>query len=228
MAEEDTLMQVLSTLTDTLRSDWRRILGFGIVFALIFQVVMMIALIVRFQALPNYVTFYAWFGSAAHIIRSPPSWSDVWPIIWEEWLIEIGYMNYDYGMGISEWSLNVVPSRLFVLFALGALVSLCLALVRRDDCDLATSNTMRATTGLGALLVAMTNATMSWVVCCAAPSWVVGLAMLGLGVSTSLALETMGPALNAAGFGLLLSTVIFLAWRKTRVTKPMNGVLKHA
>lgn len=207
-------MLVLSTIWDDIRANWKTMALHGLIFALIFQVIMMIALIVRFQDIPNYVTFYDWFGSAAHIIQSTPSWRDAVQIIWEEWLIEIGYMNYDYGMGISEWSLNVVPSRLLVLFLLGAIVSLCLALVRRDSCDTGTSTTMRATTGLGALLVAMTNATMSWVVCCATPSWVVGLAMLGLGVSTSLALETMGPVLMTMGFGTLSILVVVLAARK--------------
>lgn len=208
-------MLVLSTIWNDIRANWKTMALHGLIFALVFQFLMLIALIVRFQDIPNYVTFYDWFGSAAHIIQSTPSMRDAVQIIWQEWLIEIGYMNYDYGMGISEWSLNVVPSRLFVLFILGATVSLCLALVRRDRCDAGTSVTMRATTGLGALAVAMTNATMSWVVCCATPSWVVGLAMLGLGVSTSLALETMGPVLTSIGFGTLAFLIIALAVRKT-------------
>ncbi|MEO1306874.1 MAG: hypothetical protein AAFV38_02815, partial [Pseudomonadota bacterium] len=131
------------------------------------------------------------------------------------------------GTGISEWSLNVIPSRLIVLFVLGATIALCLSLMKRDECSAGASNTVRATTGLGALLVAMTNATMSWVVCCATPSWVVGLAMLGLGVSTSLALETMGPLLSGTGFGLLFSLVLYLAWRKSRVPSDMKGAV-HA
>ncbi len=215
-------MAVLTTLWQDFQASWRRMVFFGLVFALLFQIFMMIALIVRFQNFPNYVTFYDWFGSAIHIVKSTPSLRDVGPIIWEEWLIEIGYMNYDYGSGISEWSLNVVPSRLFVLFILGACVSLCLTLLKRDVCGAGASNTMRATTGLGALMVAMTNATMSWVVCCATPSWVVGLAMLGLGVSTSLALETMGPLLTYGGFGLLAVTILFLAWQKTRAQALSN------
>lgn len=221
-------MMVLSKIWDDIRANWKTMVLHGLIFALVFQVLMMIALIVRFQDLPNYVTFYDWFGSAVHIIQSTPSWRDAFQIIWEEWLIEIGYMNYDYGMGISEWSLNVVPSRLVVLFILGAMVSLCLALVRHDTCDAGTSTTMRATTGLGAFLVAMTNATMSWVVCCATPTWVVGLAMLGLGVSTSLALETMGPALSAAGFGLLALLIVALAWRRSRRVPEAKGVSAHA
>jgi hypothetical protein len=208
------MTRVAATLWADIRANWKTMVVHGLVFALMFQVIMLLALIVRFQDLPNYVTFYDWFGSAAHIIQSTPSMRDAAHIIWEEWLIEIGFMNYDYGMGISEWSLNVLPSRLFMLFVLGATVSLCLALVRRDNCDAGTSTAMRATTGVGALLVAMTNATMSWVVCCATPSWVVGLAMLGLGVSTSLALETMGPVLTSLGSGTLAFLIVILAARK--------------
>lgn len=221
-------MMVLTTIRDAVRRDWRRMLVIGVLFAVLFQVLMLVALMVRFQALPNYAIGYDWIGNVIHIVRSTPSWSDIPPIINQEWLIEIGKMNYDYGTGISEWSLNVVPVRMAVLFVLGALVAVCGSLLRKDHCSVGTGRTLRATTGLGTILIAMTNATMSWVVCCAAPSWVVGLAMLGLGVSTSLALETMGPALNAAGFGLLLATIFFLAWRKTRVAEPVMGELKHA
>lgn len=209
-------MPTLSVLAREVGAGWRGFLGKGVIFALLFQVFMMLALIVRFQALPNYVTFYDWIGNAIRIIQSTPAWSDILPILREEWLIEIGRMNYDYGLGISEWSLNVVPSRLLVLTALGAVLALCMALLRRNTCSTVTGTTLRATTGLGAVMVAMTNATMSWVVCCATPSWVVGLAMLGLGVSTSLALETMGPILTYAGFGLLAALVLFLSWRKAR------------
>lgn len=224
-------MRVFSTLWAEIRASWKRMLLFGVVFALIFQVFMMAALILRFQALPNYVEFYDWIGNVAWIIQSTPSWRDIPPIVYEEWLIEIGYMNYDYGMGISEWSLNVIPSRLIVMSFLGAMVALCLGLMRRDACSVGQSRTLRATTGLGAVLVAMTNATMSWVVCCATPSWVVGLAMLGLGVSTSLAMETMGPALTGGGFGLLFALVLYLAWRRTRAAAPAKdpkGAPVHA
>lgn len=221
-------MSTLTTLRAEIGGNWRQMILHGLIFALLFQVFMMLALIVRFQAFPNYVTGYDWIGNVLWIIQSTPSWRDMAPIIAEEWLIEIGRMNYDYGTGISEWSLNVVPSRLVVLFILGAMVSLCLSLVRRNSCDAGASTTLRATTGLGALLVAMTNATMSWVVCCATPSWVVGLAMLGLGVSTSLALETMGPVLTFSGFGLLSSLILFLAWRKSRPASAPKGATANA
>jgi len=228
MAKEVTLMEIVRILGHAVRLDWRRMVVTGLMFALLLQVLMIIALMVRFQGFPNYLVGYDWIGNVVHIIKSTPSWGDIMPIVNQEWLIEIGKMNYDYGTGISEWSLNVVPIRMMVLFVLGALVAMCLSLLRTDQCDAATGTTLRATTGLGAVLIAMTNATMSWIVCCAAPSWVVGLAMLGLGVSTSLALESMGPALNLAGFGLLLCTALYLAWRKTRRPQHLSGSLKHA
>lgn len=210
------MMGIIATLGTEIARSWRRMLGMGLLFALLFQLFMLAALMLRFQALPNYMTGYDWIGNVAHIIRSTPSFGDMLPIIAEEWLIEIGRMNYDYGTGISEWSLNVIPSRLVMLVILGALIALCLSLLRSDSCGARLNGTLRATTGFGALLVAMTNATMSWVVCCATPSWVVGLAMLGLGVSSSLALERTGPAIGLIGFGLLLAMILYLAWRRSR------------
>ncbi|KUP91301.1 hypothetical protein [Tritonibacter horizontis] len=221
-------MAVLRTLHHTIAQDWQRMLLSGLLFAVLFQVLMLLALMIRFQALPNYVVAYDWIGNVIHIVKSTPSWRDIPPIINQEWLLEVGKINYEYGTGISEWSLNVVPVRMMVLFVLGLLVALCTSLQRRDTCTAGPATTLRAATGIGTILVAMTNATMSWVVCCAAPSWVVGLAMLGLGVATSLALETMGPALNIAGFGLLSCTVVFLAWRKTRAAKSQMGAPSHA
>ena len=221
-------MQTLTILRDSFRANWKAMALYGTVFALLFQVLMLAALMVRFQAIPNYVTFYDWIGNVSWIIQSTPSWRDMLPIIWEEWLIEIGFMNYDFGTGLSEWSLNVIPSRLVVMFIMGAMVAWCLALSRKDSCDIGAATTLRATTGFGAILVAMTNATMSWVVCCATPSWVVGLAMLGLGVSTSLALETMGPVLSGLGFGTLTAMIVYLAWRKTRAVALPKEVPAHA
>lgn len=205
---------VLRVLGRTVAARWRQLLGWGFGFAVASQLVLMAALLLRFRDWPNYVTFYDWPGNVWRIVQSTPAWSDVWPIVWEEWLIEIGYMNYDYGMGISEWSLNVVPSRLLMFFGLGILVGLATSLMRSESCSTATLRSSGVATGMAALMVAMTNATMSWVVCCATPSWVVGLAMLGLGVSTSLALETLGPLIAGAGFGLLLLMILYLAWRR--------------
>lgn len=210
------------------KANWKQFLIFGISCAFAFQVIMLVALVVRFQALPNYVHIYDWPGSVVHIIKSTPGWSDAAGIISEEWLIEIGQMNYDYGTGLSVWSLNIIPSRLVVLTIMGALVALCFRLLKRDHCGSAGKQSAVAVLGSGSILVFMTNATMSWVVCCATPSWVVGLAMLGLGVSTSLALESMGPLLSITGFSLLLVACVFLAWQKRLRVESPPGELDHA
>jgi len=77
------------TLWREIRANWKTMILHGLIFAILFQVMLMIALIVRFQALPNYVTGYDWFSNVAWIIQSTPAWSDMLPIIWEEWLIVV-------------------------------------------------------------------------------------------------------------------------------------------
>lgn len=224
------MTQALNILWDTTTTHWRKLVLWGLGFAVFAQVFMLIALMVRFQDVPNYTQFYDWAGNVAWIIQSTPSWSDIPPIIAEEWLIEIGFMNYDYGHGISEWSLNVIPSRMVVLFALGALVGLCMILSQSRSCSLVEKRGLTVATGAGTVLVAMTNATMSWVVCCAAPSWVVGLAMLGLGVSTSLAIQDFGTLISGSGFAVLGTLAFYLALSKSRRerTNRTHGVLSHA
>lgn len=184
----------------------------------IYLIGMMIALMVRFENFPNYVTFYDYFGNVAEIIRATPSVRDMVPIIAEEWLIEIGYMNSDWGAPISEWSLNVIPSKVVVVIFLGMLIATCIALLRAPGpaCPAGVKRSANVATGIGATMAGVTSLTMSWVVCCATPSWVVGLAMLGVGVSTSLWLEFLGPWLSGAGFILMALCAIALAWRRVR------------
>lgn len=189
---------------------WLLITLCGLVFYYIF---LMLSLIVRFGHFPNYVTFYDWFGNVATILASTPSFMDTLPIIAEEWIVEIGYMNYSFGNGISEWSLNLIPAKMFVVLLLSAFIALnvVLLLKQRNYCSANTMRSAGVATGLGGILVAMTNATMTWVVCCATPTWIVGLAMLGLGVSTSFLLEPFGTWLAFAGFFFLGLTTYFLA-----------------
>ncbi|WP_172329447.1 hypothetical protein [Mangrovicoccus sp. HB161399] len=208
---------MLDPLRRELRHGWRRLLSWGLATALLSQVTMLVLLAVRFGELPNYATFYDWPGNVLRIIETVPSVRDMGPIIAQEWLLEIGRMNYDYGNGISVWALSVVPAKLAMLFLLGALAGLATALMRRPSCPASLRGGAGAVTGAGAVLVAMTNATMSWVVCCATPNWVVGLAMMGLGTSASLALEPLGTPLALAGFGLLALAILALSARASRL-----------
>ncbi len=171
-----------------------------------YYVLMLLALIIRFQALPNYINVFDWFENVAWILESTPSLKDALLIIREEWWLEIGFMNYDFGMGISEWSMFVSPWKMLSVAAFSALlVSYFLALKTYSDvCPTGNSLASKMSTGIGGLFFGFTSLTMSWVVCCATPTWIVGLAIMGLGVSTSLAIEPIGFWLNAVGFFLMV------------------------
>jgi len=182
-------------------------------FPIVYYLMMFAALVIRFQAWPNYAVTYDWLGNVAEIIRATPSLSDIGAIIAQEWLFEVGRMNYDFGNGISEWSLNINPAKVLVVCLLAGLIATLTVLMtgRPAQCSTARLNGAGAAGGLGAALVAMTNVTLAWVVCCATPSWVVGLAILGLGVSSSLWLEQFGWWIEYAGFVLLLASLYLLS-----------------
>jgi hypothetical protein len=178
-----------------------------------YYLALMAGLIIKFQHLPNYVQGYDWFSNVIMIIVSTPSLQDTLAIIAEEWVLEIGFMNDDFGMGISEWSLFLAPAKMAVVMALGALLATHYSLLRANHgvCSATRYRMSKVSTGLGATCVALTSITMSWVVCCATPTWVVGLAIMGLGVSTSLWLEPLGTWLSYAGFTALLVGVLVAA-----------------
>ncbi|MBX2885306.1 MAG: hypothetical protein KTR32_35455 [Granulosicoccus sp.] len=220
------MIDTVKLIVKEIRSNSVRIVLISVVFAVLFQVFQLLALIVRFGAFPNYAVGYDWLANVLRIFQSTPSIRDSLSIVSEEWLLEIGYMNYDYGNGISEWSLNVIPTKLVVLMFVGALIALLFILLRNSQCTLSRTAgggklnaAVFAGAGLGTTLVAMTSAAMSWVVCCATPSWVVGLAMMGLGVSTSLALEDKGGIIFFSGLLLLISAVLLAGWTRSRQSK---------
>ncbi|MFT7372328.1 MAG: hypothetical protein ACI9T9_001010 [Oleiphilaceae bacterium] len=167
---------------------------------------MLLALIVKFQAIPNYMTVYEWIDNVGWIVVSTPSIRDALLIISEEWWLEIGFMNYDFGMGISEWSLFIAPWKVLSVLVFSALFVTYIIVKRnrRQVCSNAVNYSSKITSGLAGLFFGFTSLTMSWVVCCATPTWVVGLAMLGLGVSTSLSIEPVGFWFNAFGFILMV------------------------
>jgi len=213
----------LKALGEAVRGQWRRVLTGALALVGGYHLLQLAALIARFGEWPNYVRLYDWPGAVAHILRSTPSLSDVLGIIREEWLVEVGYMNYDFGLGISEWSLSVQPARVLALMAFGALLAAHLAMLgrlKRTGCRLRAAD--RAVGTMAGSLVAVTSTTMSWVVCCATPSWVVGLSMLGLGVSAALAIEPLGPWLVTLGFGMLGNQLVVLARRVATAARPIE------
>jgi hypothetical protein len=148
-------------------------------FVLVYYLGLLATMLVRFGNIPNYLTVYDWPGNVWHILASTPSLSDAIAIISEEWLLEIGYMNYDYGNGISEWAMNVIPPKLLLIVIVAALVASFVVLMmrpKRAACPASPRANAVASVSGGAALVGLSSATLSWVVCCATPTWVVSLA----------------------------------------------------
>ncbi len=208
-------MTLWRTISNAIADHFRGWLVIMISFTVTYYLSLLGAMIYRFGNWPNYVTPYNWPGNVAEIIRATPSYQDMLPIIRDEWLLEVGYMNMSYGHGISEWSLNLIPAKMVLIVLLGMLIATvwALSVEQRRTCVNPRFSPEVAASSAGAGLVALTGATMSWVVCCATPSWIVGLAMLGMGVSTANWLEPAGTWVGAAGFMLLVSGIIWQAGR---------------
>ncbi|HVA35639.1 MAG TPA: hypothetical protein VNG52_05335 [Stellaceae bacterium] len=208
-------MGALGVIRDTIRTNWRGLLGMTLGFVVLYYLTLLAIVIVRIGHLPNYVTFYNWPADILNIVRSTPSVGDMLPIIGNEWIFETGYKNYSYGHGIAEWSLAIIPPKVVVVALLGTLSTLSVLLLRRSRnyCHARTQGAGAAAAGLGSLLVAMTNVTLFWVSCCSTATWVVGLSLLGLETTTAYVLLPYGTDLSVVGFALLLSTIYALARR---------------
>lgn len=182
-------------------------------FVVTYYLGLVLSVMIRFGDLPNYATVHDYLHNVAVIVRSTPSINDMLPIIFDEWLLEVGYMNRTYGRGVSEWSVQIIPAKLVLVLAMGALVATNILLLKQlpRACARSVPYSGLAATGLGAALVGFTSVTLTWVVCCAAPSWAVGLAMLGVGVSTAFGVQPYGPGITIAGFLALFGATYLLA-----------------
>jgi hypothetical protein len=114
---------------------------------------------------------YDWFGNLWRIIASTGSISDILKISMDEWLLEIGYMNYAYGRGVSEWSLLIIPHKVVLVMTIGALIGFNFALIA-DQAPAATflrqqirSIRCGLMTSIGALGASLTCITLYWVIC---------------------------------------------------------------
>ena len=209
------MRRILSNMATAIGRRWGTWLAIGFGWVVLYYAGLLAALVIQFGDWPNYMTVFDWPANIARIFRSTPSLSDAIAISREEWLVEIGYLNTDFGNGISEWSLTLVPEKMLMMLAMGLIVGTIWVLhaERSRACGFGEGTATMASAGAGAGLVALTGATMTWVVCCASPSWIVGLTMLGLSVATADWLEPVGIWLNAAGFILLAATALVIAGR---------------
>ena len=206
-------MAMLSTITSAIAARKPLWLMITLGFVVIYYLGLVLSVVIRFGDLPNYATVHDYLHNVAVIVRSTPSILDMLPIIFDEWLLEVGYMNRTYGRGVSEWSFQIIPAKLVVVLAIGALVATNILLLKQlpRACARTVPYSGMAATGLGAAFVGFTSVTLTWVVCCAAPSWAVGLAMLGVSVATAFGVQPYGPAITMVGFLALFGATCLLA-----------------
>jgi hypothetical protein len=197
---------------------WRQlIIGFALGFPVFFYLAILAILVVKYGHLPNYVTPYDWIANVHRIIVSTSSLRDMLPIIGNEWLLEVGHMDFEYGHGIAEWSLSIIPHKLVLLSLTGALIGLNVGLVadrktyRTSAQQCAQACGFGLLTSAGALSAGLTNATVFSVACCAAPSWVGSLAVIGVDTSAAFALEPYGLAAFLFGIAALVVSALMIA-----------------
>lgn len=204
------MLERLTRIARVVSDRWRLVIVLSLSFTLAYYVLQLGAMIVKFNQWPNYTQVYDWPANVLLIIDSTPSMRDTLLIIKEEWVFEVGYMNYEYGIGISQWSLYLSPVKVLSIVVLGAMLVL-LALLGRDSARGATGKSCVIAGGAGATAASVSLMSLSWVVCCATPSWVVGLSILGMGASTALWLAPIGIWLNVTGFAVLALMLWLLA-----------------
>jgi len=197
---------------------WRAmVFAFAVGFPILFYLLLLGVLVVKYGHLPNYVTRHDWFHNVLGIIHGTPSVRDMVPIIINEWLLEIGYMDYQYGHGVADWSLSIIPHKLAIMSLAGALIGLNVALLaeRQASRSLAQECTRACRSGfftcLGALCTGMTSATVYSVACCAVPSWAGSLTILGMETSLAFTLEPYGPFASVIGIVVLGVSALWLA-----------------
>ena len=174
-----------------------------------YHLLLALVVLLRFEAWPNYFHVHALAENFVLILRGTPSWIDAIGIAIQEPWLEFGYANPDY-YGIAEWSYMILPSRLLMV----VLASVLLAVAWQDTRQGSAPYPARSLNLTGAMLLGLGCASLTWVVCCAYPSWIVLLAILGLDTALALRLEPLGLAFVLGGLGLQIGA---LYWQ-THVT----------
>lgn len=180
--------------------------GYALGFVAAYHALLLAAMVLRFGHAPNFIKVYDVLDAYRLTFAGTPSLRDAFGIaIGEPWL-DVGYMSPQWNM--AEWSLMILPPQFALICVTGCLLATfgVLHAVRNARCRRTwTGSTLTAAIGAG--LTGVANATLFWVVCCATPTWIVGLAMLGVSVSVAFMLEPIGPWLTAGGVALLVSAI---------------------
>lgn len=202
--------EYVNPVASTVARRWRSWLVISVGFLVLYELGLVLAMVARFGEWPNYYTVYDLFESCALVLERTPALQDTIPILLSQPVFEAGYKNPRY-YNIAEWSFMLMPAKMLLVFVVGGLLATFAVLrveARRRACDAKPLSGAAASAAFGAGLVGLTSASLSWVVCCATPSWVVSLAMLGVSTPIALALRPAGTLITATGILLVLGAVI--------------------
>jgi hypothetical protein len=178
-------------------------------------------MMLRFLVIPNYGHVYDALEAYRTIWVSTPSTRDALFIMADEPLFELGYAMPEFG--IAEWSLTVTLPNLLRVAGVSALLA-CFALLvaasRRAGCRTSRGSAAAASGGAGVL--ALCSASLTWVVCCATPSWIVALSIVGVSLSVADAVEPFEHALLALGLAATLAAIALQARLLARDASPAS------
>jgi hypothetical protein len=208
-------------MLQAIKQQWGLWLLLTLGFIVLYYGGLLLITMIRFHEIPNYVEVYNIVQVYQQIFEGTPSLKDALRILVDEAWIETGYKNPDY-YGIATWSYMLIPPKMLMLVIMAALVATFVALSiysRKNACPIKNRRRLYTLAGIGSGLVGMTSATLTWVVCCATPSWIVGLAMLGMSSTLALWLEPFGKIINMLGLVLVL-WIIFLQLKSIAANTP--------
>lgn len=209
------MIQYLSIAAKAIRAYKTTFTLISLGFFVLYYVALLLATMLRFGEIPNYVVFHDIIGIYSLVWQGTPSIQDAIPIMLEEAWFETGFKNPLY-YGVATWSYMLIPPKMLLVAIMGTLLGLFASLTlykRKQACLLDNDRQLFVVAGVGTTFISLTSATLTWVVCCATPSWVVALAMLGMSASLALVLEPLGQVLTLAGFGLM-AWIIFVQLKR--------------
>lgn len=200
------MKEYFSLISFACKKYWGTLLLISIGFTVIYYSGLLMLTMIRFAEIPNYVEFYDIFKIYGLILEGTPSLLDAIPIIVNEAWFETGYKNPSY-YGVATWSYMLIPPKMLLVLLMGSLLGIFIVLRKyqqHTSCNLKSDKHLIAAVGLSSTFISLTSATLTWVVCCATPSWVVALAMLGMSASLALWLEPLGNIMTISGLVLMI------------------------
>ena len=204
------MKKYLTLIIDASKQNWRALLFVSVGFFILYYSGLLLLTMMRFGEIPNYVVFHDLFYVYGLIFEGTPSMQDALMISVDEAWFETGYKNPNY-YGVATWSFMLIPPKMLLVLLMGFLLGVFTVLVmygKKRTCQIKTDKRLYAVDGMSSVFISLTSATLTWVVCCATPSWVVALAMLGMSASLALWLEPLGNFLTVSGL-LLMMWIIF-------------------